>query len=81
MADKKKTTPNRWLYWLAAIYLLFFVFVFQGKDLYFPIRMAGFFLLAQLLVQVIFPQFRCSKNANLNVASIIIVGVIILSLE
>jgi hypothetical protein len=80
--EKEKISPsNRWLYGLAALFILLFIILGSGSDPLFPIRMAGFFLLTQLLIQVIFPQFRCSKVANLNVTVIIIVTFILMSLN
>ena len=81
MADDKPPPSNRWLYGLAALFLVLFVVLGRGNDPLFPIRMAGFFLLTQVLIQVIFPQFRCSKPANLGVALLIITSLIIISLD
>ena len=80
MADSKKSKYDRRLYVFVAIYLAFCAFMFPGSDPMFVVRYGGFFLLTQLLIQVIFPQFRSSKSANLIAASIVMIGVILISL-
>ena len=75
-AEKKKT--DLWLYLLGSIFLVYFVFFGQDGHSLDAIRWGGFFLLAQILPQIIFPSFKCAKIANFNVATLIIVGTIIL---
>ena len=43
------------------------------------IRWGGFFLLTQILVQVIFRSFQCRRLANLSVAIIVIIATFLLS--
>jgi len=81
MADPGKSKYDRWLYVSVAIYLVFCAFMFSRSDPMFPVRYGGFFLLTQLLIQVIFPQFRCSRAANISAASIIMIGVITISIQ
>lgn len=78
MADPEKRHPNLWLFLLGALFLFYFVFFGQNGQSLDSIRWGGFFLLAQILPQIIFPRFQCSKTANLNMAILIIVGTIIL---
>ncbi len=78
MTKPENRQSKLWLSSLGAVFLFYFVFFGQNGQSLDSIRWGGFFLLAQILPQVIFPRFKCSKTANLNVATLIIVGTIIL---
>ena len=78
MANPEKKKTDLWLYLLGSIFLFYFVFFGQNGNSLDAIRWGGFFLLAQVLPQIIFPRFKCAKMANFSVATLIIVGTIIL---
>lgn len=77
----KPTEPrsSRWLCALAAIYLFLYVMMAPKDGILSTIRWGGFFLLTQILVQVIFRSFQCRRLANLSVAIIVIIATFLLS--
>ena len=81
MEETSAKTPRRWLYVFGAIYLILFLFMRPDKETTAHIRWIGFFLLTQGLVQVIFPQFRCTKTTNLVVATLVIITTIAISFD
>jgi len=78
MEDPNRTKfKNNFLYWGLFVYtvcLLFFSPANGGLD---TIRIPSFSLLLLALIQIIFPQFRFSKTANI-IAVILIIGIGIL---
>lgn len=79
MPEPTEPRSSRWLYALAAIYLFLYVMMVPKDGILSTIRWSGFFLLNQILVQVIFPSFQCRRLANLSVATIVIIATFLLS--
>ena len=67
-ANVPSRSKDRFLYGALIVYLICFIAISPGKADLDLIRMPGFSILLLILIQVIFPQFRFSKTANLIAA-------------
>ncbi|YCM44438.1 hypothetical protein V2O64_00200 [Verrucomicrobiaceae bacterium 227] len=65
MSSPSAPSHDRFLYGALAIYLICVVIISPTRSDVDFIRIPGFTLLLLVLLQVIFPQFRFSKSANL----------------
>jgi len=81
MEEIPSTKSGRWLYVFGATYLILFLFMRPDQETTAHIRWIGFFILTQGLIQIIFPQFRCSRSTNFSVATLLIITTIVISLD
>lgn len=80
MEEKHPKTPGRWLHLFGAIYLVLFLVMRPDHEPIAHIRWIGFFILTQVLVQVIFPQLQCSRITNFIVATLVVIATIFIAL-
>ena len=78
MTKRENRQSKLWLSLLGAVFLFYFVSFGQNGHSLESIRWGGFFLLAQILPQVIFLRYKCSKTPNLTIDPLFIVGTILL---